>query len=170
MAIYEGKGVIASADYHSVRLEATTKSGKYVKITLPKAINKGNLNWEFKEKDDVVDGLVFTGVYDNTDTNATSTTEPYTIETQDGITAGASEIMLGAGRVYIDNTLVGLTRGGNTFAVEREFRNINADGDRGDVEGRIVLERSVPTLTINALTLVVSLTSLYPAIGVRTGG
>ena len=85
MAKYEGKGVIASTDYHSVRFEGMTTSKKYVKIEMAKAINMGNINWEFREKDDVVDAIVFTGVYDNTDENATSTIEPYTIDIETGI-------------------------------------------------------------------------------------
>lgn len=167
MAKYEGKGVITSSDYHSVRFEGMTTSKKYVKIEMLKAINMGNINWDFKEKDDVVDSIVFTGVYDNTDENATTTTEPYTIEIETGMTAGASEIMLGAGVVYVDNVKIGLTRGGSTFTVEREFRNINADGDRGSVEDRIVMDASVPTLTINSLQLLTTIEKLYPAMGIK---
>lgn len=71
--------------------------------------------------------------------------------------------MLGAGVFYIGSTAVALTRGGGQFSVEREFRNINADGDRGPVEGRISMEGSVATLTMNVLTILTKVTDLYSA-------
>lgn len=65
----------------------------------------------------------------------------------------AEKILLGAGVVTIGEIPVGLTRGGSAFAVEREIRQIEADGDRGPVKGRIVIDTEVAKLTINALEL-----------------
>lgn len=158
---YKGTGVVSSADYHAVKWTGLTKSGKAVTIEMPKAINMGNLDWTFAEKNDVVAQIVFEGVYTNTDTMANSTEEPYTITIEDGITSGANEIMLGAGVVSIDGVDVALTRGGSQFVVEREYREINADGDRGAVEGRIVMDASRPKLTLNTLQILTRLADLY---------
>lgn len=163
---YQSAGIVGSGDYHAVKFVGKTKGGKTVTIEMAKAINIGNLDWTFAEKDDTVAQIVFTGVYDNTDAMVAADADyvaPYTIELQDGITAGAAEIMLGAGLVYIDNALVALTRGGSQFTSTREFRRINADGDRGAVEGRIVMDAEEPTLTLNALTILTKFASLYPA-------
>lgn len=163
--IYKGTGALASGDCHSVKWAGQTKGGKKIFIRLPKAYNLGNIEWTMKEKDDIVSGVVFTALYSNTNATATSTEEPYEIEVEDGVTAGAGEIILGAGAVYIDDVLIGLTRGGSAFNITREYRRINADGDRGPVEGRVVMETSEATLTVNALQLLTNLTKLYPAMG-----
>lgn len=105
-----------------------------------------------------------TAVYSNTDALATDTKEPWTVEYA-GSKAGASELLLGVGVFYIDDKPIALTRGGGNFAVEREFREINADGDRGPVEGRIVMDKSVAKLTMNVLTIMTRLADLYPALG-----
>lgn len=159
-----GTGVVASTDFHKVTWTGKTKGGKEVIITLPKAINNGNIEWTFAEKDDTVASVTFEGVYDNTDAASTSTAEPFTIEYADGVTAGAGEIVLGAGIFAIDDVDVALTRGGGSFTVEREFREINADGDRGAVEGRVVIESSRPKLELNALTMLTNVAKLYPAL------
>jgi hypothetical protein len=52
--------------------------------------------------------------------------------------------------------------------VEREFRPINADGDRGTVEGRGVEETAKPKLTMNALTFLTRVADLYPGITTTT--
>lgn len=70
---------------------------------------------------------------------------------------------MGAGVFYVDNTAVALTRGGGSFNVEREYREVNADGDRGPVEGRIVMDASRATLTMNTLQIMTRLADLYPA-------
>lgn len=67
--------------------------------------------------------------------------------------AVGERILLGAGVVTIGTTPIGLTRGGSIFLVEREIRPIEADGDRGPVVGREVIDREVPKLTVNALEL-----------------
>ena len=61
--------------------------------------------------------------------------------------------MLGYGTVSVGAVPIGLTRGGSSFTVEREYREIEADGDRGPVKGRIVIDREVASLTVNALEL-----------------
>lgn len=163
MAKYQGTGIVSAADYKAVKWVGKDKGGKAVTIELEKAINLGNIEWTFAEKDDVVAEVAMTAVYNNTDAMATDMTEPWTIEVA-GTTSGASEILLGAGIFYIGETPIALTRGGGSFNVEREFREINADGDRGPVEGRIVMETSRATLTMNTLQILTRLTDLYAAI------
>jgi hypothetical protein len=63
----------------------------------------------------------------------------------------AEKIMLGCGVVSVGGYPLGLTRGGSTFAVEREIRSIEADCDRGPVKGRVMIDTEVPKLTVNAL-------------------
>lgn len=157
---YRGTGSVASTDFHSVKWTGKTKSGKAVVITMPKAINMGDIDWSMVEKDDIVAQIVFTGVYENTDEASDSNVEPWTIEL-DGALTGADSIMLGAGIFSIDGTDVALTRGGGQFVTGRVYREINADGDRGAVEGRIVMDEARPTLTLNALTILSGITSLY---------
>lgn len=159
-----GTGAVASTDFKAVKWMGKTKGGKAVTIQMEKAINLGNIEWTFAEKDDVVPEITFTAVYTNTDAASSSTVEPWTIEIEDGVTAGAAEIMLGVGVFYVGGTAIALTRGGGSFNVEREFREINADGDRGPVEGRIVMEGSRATLTMNVLTVLTRVDDLYAAI------
>lgn len=161
---YIGTGEIVSADFKSVRWVGKTKGGKAVTIELTNAINMGNIEWTMAEKDDVVQAVEFQACYTNTDSASDSTVEPWSITTDDSIIAGAAEIVLGAGVFYIGQTAVGLTRGGGSFNVEREVREINADGDRGAVKGRVVIESSRAKLTMNALTILTRLTDIYPAI------
>jgi len=69
----------------------------------------------------------------------------------------------------INGTDVGLTRGGGQFTVTREYRQVNADGDRGPVKGRIRLVQSVATLQFNSLEIITdNLAKLYPATKVAT--
>jgi len=67
----------------------------------------------------------------------------------------ASDIILGDGVFTIGATTtataIALTRGGGVFSIEREYRNIEADGDYGPVKDRIRLIRSVPKLNIKSL-------------------
>lgn len=78
------------------------------------------------------------------------------------------DILLGMGVVSIDATPIGLTRGGSAFAVEREIRNIEADGDKGPVKGRIVIDSEIAKLTVNALELFTAadMTKYYPGVAV----
>lgn len=160
----KGTGLIAESDFHKVTWTGKTKGGQSVVITLPKAINMGNIDWTFAEKDDTVANVVFEAVYENTDAASTSTEEPFEVKYSDGTTAGAGEILLGAGIFSIDDVDVALTRGGGKFTVEREFRKINADGDRGTVEGRVVIDASAPKIELNALTMLTKVAALYPAL------
>jgi hypothetical protein len=73
-------------------------------------------------------------------------------------------IVLGEGVFSIGLVDIGLTRGGGQFVVEREYREIAADGDFGPVKGRIRKDRSVAKLTVNALELLpANLPNMYPA-------
>ena len=166
MAKYQGAGEVFAADFHAIKFVGKTKSGKALTIEMPKAVNLGNIEWAFAEKGDTVATVVFSGVYSNTDAMVTTRTEPWTIEIDGTQTSGAAEIITGAGLVYIDNQQVALTRGGSTFAVNRTFREINADGDMGPVENRIALDESRPVLTLNALTFLTSIPSMYSAMSV----
>lgn len=169
MSKWKGSGVIASGDYHVVKFVGKTKSGQAVTIQLNKALNMGDIDWAFKEKDDVVAQIVFTGVYSNTDAMSASNDEPWTVEVGGAsLPSGANAVMLGAGEVLVDSVPVALTRGGSQFKVAREYRRINADGDRGAVEGRVVIEGSEATLTLNALTIINNFASLYTAVVTTT--
>lgn len=163
---YLGTGAVISADFKTVKWVGKTKGGEEVTIQLNDAINTGNIEWTFAEKNDVVPSITFEACYDNTDAASASTAEPWSITTSATPTSGASEIILGAGVFYIGTTAVALTRGGGSFNVEREYREINADGDRGAVKGRIVLEASRAKLTMNVLTMLTRLSDLYTSIEV----
>lgn len=67
----------------------------------------------------------------------------------------ASDIILGDGVFTIGATTtataIALTRGGGVFTVEREYRQIEADGDYGPVKDRIRLIKSVAKLNIKSL-------------------
>ena len=166
---YRGTGAIESTDYKDVQYVGKTKSGSPITITLENAINMGNIDLTFAEKDDVVAEITFTATYDNTDEVSDSDKEPYTIECDDTLT-GARAIMLGAGIFKINDDTVGLTRGGGKFSVEREFREINADGDRGPVKDRIVIDASKATLTLNTLEIISKVTDLYVGLAEETVG
>ena len=163
---YIGTGAVDAADFREISWVGLTKGGNAVTIKLHNAINMGNIDWTFAEKNDVVPSIEFTACYENTDSASDSTLEPFEIEVNGTVTSGASEIILGAGKFYIDGTLVALTRGGGQFTVEREYREINADGDRGAVKGRVVMEGSRPKLTMNVLTMLTSISSIYSSIQV----
>ena len=85
--------------------------------------------------------------------------------------ASADKIMLGYGVVSVGVTPIGLTRGGSSFKIERVIRQIEADGDRGPVMGRIVIDSEVATLAVNALELFTSadMTKYYPGVSVTVG-
>ena len=82
--------------------------------------------------------------------------------------AVGEKILLGAGVVTVGTTPIGLTRGGSVFTVEREIRPIGADGDKGPVVGREVIDTEVPKLAVNALELFSStdMTKYYPGLAV----
>lgn len=161
---YIGTGEVISADFRSIKWIGKTKGGKDVVIEVSNAINMGNIEWTMAEKNDVVQNIEFQACYTNTDSASASNTEPWSITIDSSTTAGASEIVLGAGVFYVDGTAVALTRGGGAFNVEREYREINADGDRGAVKGRVVMESSRAKLSFNALTMLTRLTDIYTSI------
>jgi len=84
--------------------------------------------------------------------------------------ATSDKILLGYGVVSVGAVPIGLTRGGSSFMVEREIRDIEADGDRGHVKGRTVIDTENATLTVNALELFDStkMATYYPAIDITT--
>lgn len=80
-------------------------------------------------------------------------------------------ILLGDGIFAINDVDVARTRGGGQFLVEREYREIEADGDYGPVKGRVVKQKSVGKLILNALTLLpTNMSKFYPATKVVTSG
>lgn len=168
----KGTGIVTSADFQNVVWTGKTKGGKPVTITLKNAINMGNIDLSMVEKDDTVAKLTFTAAYDNTDYMASTTgdmEEPWSISYGGGASdSAASTILLGAGKVSIGGTDVALTRGGSQFVVEREFRQINADGDRGAVKDRVVIDASTATLTVNNLVFLTSMAKSFAAINVAT--
>lgn len=168
----KGTGIVTSADFKNVTWTGKTKGGKSVVITLKNAIMMDNIDLSMVEKDDTVATLTFTAAYANTDamvSTAGDYEEPWTIS-YSGVAADAASdtILLGAGVVAIGGTDVALTRGGSQFTVEREFREINADGDRGPVKNRVVMDGSRATLTVNALTFLTHMADAFPAINVAT--
>ena len=168
----KGTGIVSNTDFKNVVFTGKTHGGKAVTITLKNAINKGNIDLTMVEKDDTVAQLVFTGTYSNTDamvSTAADYEEPWEIN-YSGTAAdtAAGTILLGAGVVSIGGVDVALSRGGSQFTVEREFRNINADGDRGTVQGRVVIDGSEATLTLNALTFLTNMANAFAAINVAT--
>lgn len=84
--------------------------------------------------------------------------------------AVAEKILLGYGVVTVGEQPIGLTRGGSSFIVEREIRQVEADGDRGPVKGRQVIDTEVAKLTVNALELFTAtdMTKYYPGMSVET--
>lgn len=77
-------------------------------------------------------------------------------------------ILLGDGVFYIGENPIGLTRGGGEFNVEREIRNITADGDMGQVKGRIALDGETAKLKFNSLEFLseTEIKAFYPGLDV----
>jgi len=172
-SVYSGSGIVAAADEKAVKWTGKTKDGKSVEISFQKAINMGNIDWAFAEKDDTCAEIVFTALYTNTDAMALTNAdlvEPWQVKVEDGVSGAgeASKILLGAGKLSIGGTDVALTRGGGQFTVEREFRQINADGDRGPVSGRVVMDGSVATLKVTALQFLTRVADVYAGITATT--
>lgn len=163
-------GNIAAEDFHVITWTGKTKGGNACKITLEDAINKGNLEWTLAEKNEVVPAIEFEACYNNTDKQADeTTTSPWKIEIDGSIASGAKEILLGLGVFAIDGKDVALVRGGGSFKVEREFRDIPADGDKGSVKDRVVLDVERAKLSMNVLTMLTSLKTMYPALNENAG-
>jgi len=65
-------------------------------------------------------------------------------------------LIIDAGAVYLnygetDERLIGATRGGNSFAVETEYREMVVDGAKGPVKGSRRITRVVAKLTANII-------------------
>ena len=168
----KGTGIVSTADFKNVTWTGKTKGGKSVVITLNNAIMMDNIDLSMVEKDDTVAALTFTAAYSNTNYMASTAgdfEEPWSIAYSGAAAdAAADTILLGAGVVAIGGTDVALTRGGSQFVVEREFREINADGDRGPVKDRVVIDASRATLTVNALTFLTHMADVYAGISVTS--
>lgn len=158
-------GIIAETDYHVATWTGKTKSGVPCKITIDNAMNRGNLDWTLAEKNEVVPAIELTAHYENSDTQADEkTTCPWRVELDGEVVSGSGEILLGLGVFAIDDVDVALCRGGGKFLVEREFRDIVADGDKGPVKGRVSLDKEVAKLSMNALTMLTNIKKMYPAL------
>ena len=78
-----------------------------------------------------------------------------------------ANILLGEGAVYYNygltgEVVVGATRGGGSFEVEREIKEIEYDGSYGPTKGLRRKTRSVPRLTLNFLEIkTATLTKFY---------
>lgn len=85
--------------------------------------------------------------------------------------ATSEKILLGTGVFSIGGTPVALTRGGGVWEVQREFRNIEADGDRGSVEGRVEIDTEKPFLTVRKLDPITpeGMLKYYPGLSNTTG-
>lgn len=163
-------GNIAAEDFHVITWTGKTKGGNACKITLENAVNKGNIDWALAEKNEVVPAMEFEACYGNADTQADENTAcPWKIEIDGAMVSGAKEILLGLGVFAIDDVDVALCRGGGQFTVEREFRDIAADGDKGSVKDRLVIDTERAKLTMNVLTMLASIKSMYPALNETTG-
>ncbi len=79
------------------------------------------------------------------------------------------EILLGDGTFRIGTTTVGLTKGGGVFTVEREFKDIEADGDYGPVKDRVRIVKQVAKLSFKRLQKILTeFATQYPAITTST--
>ena len=73
------------------------------------------------------------------------------------------EILLGQGAFKIDGVIVGLTRGGGSFGIEQEIKDIEADGDYGPVKGRQKITNRTPKLKLKRLQRILAdFTKMYP--------
>lgn len=166
---YTGAGQVQASDYRYVKWVGKTKGGKPVQIELPKAFCRSNPDWKFEEKNETVPELEFEGVYTDEQLASDDRAEPWILTLPDVLKAGNEEILLGVGKFYIgtsstDAVTVGLTRGGGSFVVEREYRDINADDDPGSVEGRISKDTARPKLKLNALQWLSKVPQLYACV------
>lgn len=166
---YTGAGNVTAADVRYVKWEGMTKSGKPVTIELDAAFCRSNPEWIFEEKNDVTPEVEFEGMYFDEALAQGIREEPWRMTLSDGITPGNGEILLGVGRFYIGATKedakpVGLTRGGGSFIVEREYREINADDDPGLVMDRVVKTTGRPKLKLTALQWLTKVSDLYACI------
>lgn len=84
-----------------------------------------------------------------------------TLKTNSMAYADTKHFLIDAGAVYLNleldpldgsmvaGDMLGVTHGGNSFNVNLELRDIEADGKKGRTKGMTVLESVDPTLTVN---------------------
>lgn len=167
--IYTGAGQVSAADFRYVKWVGRLKGGQAVQIELERAICRSNPEWTFEEKNETTAEVEFEGVYRDEDLEKDDRTEPWKLTLPDGVTAGNGEMILGVGKFYLgtsaeDAQYVGLTRGGGSFLVEREYRDIAADEDPGAVEGRILKDTGRPKLKLVALQWLTKAPQLYACV------
>lgn len=161
---YTGAGQVTAADTRYVKWVGRTKGGTAIQIELEKAFCRSNPDWKFEDKNETTAEVEFEGLYTDEKLAAGDRTEPWKLTGE--VTEGVSEIILGVGKFYIgtnaeDAKVVALTRGGGSFVVEREYRDINADGDPGSVEGRILKDTGRPKMKLSALQWLAKVSNLY---------
>lgn len=67
--IISGTGKIDDEkDYHKVEIKGRTKDGRICTAGIKQAINLENIEWEFKDKNDVIDKVTFEGVEEEQET------------------------------------------------------------------------------------------------------
>jgi hypothetical protein len=80
----------------------------------------------------------------------------------DNIILGDGVFSIGASSTSV--TAIGLTKGGGVFSVEREYRQIEADGDYGPVKNRIRVVKEEAKLKIKQLEIVpANMDDYFPA-------
>lgn len=171
--VYTGAGQVTDSDVRYVKWVGRTKGGAAIQIELDKAICRSNPDWKFEEKNETTVEVEFEGLYTDDALATDDRTEPWKLTVPDGVTAGNGEILLGVGKFYIgasaeDAVAVGLTRGGGSFVVEREYRDIAADEDPGSVEGRILKDTGRPKLKLVALQWLTKAPQLYSCVTTKT--
>lgn len=160
-----GAGTILDTDYRYVKWVGKTKGGGALQIVLKNAICASNPDWSFAEKTEAVADVEFWGCYTDEQLLKDDRTEPWEMSGP-AATDGKKQIQLGVGRFYVGTDeatakYVGLTRGGGSFVVERNFREINADDDPGPVKDRMDIDEARPKLKFSALEWVDKVTNLY---------
>lgn len=79
------------------------------------------------------------------------------------------DIILGDGVFSLNGSDIALTRGGGSFVIEREYRQIEADGDYGPVKGRIRKVKSIAKLKLNALEILpANMVDFYPSMAITS--
>ena len=80
-----------------------------------------------------------------------------------------SDHVLGYGVFSVGGVDIALTRGGGQFTIERNYKEVLADGDYGPVMGRIRKDGSRAKLTVRALEIIsANIPKMYPAVSLDT--
>ena len=171
--VYTGAGQVSESDVRYVKWIGRTKGGQAIQIEMEKAICRSNPDWKFEEKNETTPEVEFEGLYNDEALAADNRTEPWKLTVPDGVTVGNGEIVLGVGKFYLGTTAedaepVGLTRGGGSFVVEREYRDIVADEDPGSVEGRVLKDTGRPKLKLTTLQWLTKVPMLYSCMTTKT--